>query len=73
MSTTIKEYRVTWHDMESDGACFDEDKFYSVNELIDQLKHSKESVVKNYCDKTKTRVWAYLSNGQMIEIVDVER
>jgi len=71
MGLTIMYYVRTWHDMEHDGNCFDEDKFYNVENLSDYLKSSKESIDNNYCDQT--RVWIVLSDGQLIEIVDVER
>lgn len=67
----IIHYKVTWHDTLHDGACFDEDDFYSMDDLIKYLKYSKESIEDKHDDIMK--VWAVLFDGQMVEIVNTRR
>lgn len=61
-------YLVTYHDTEHNGDCFDEDRFYTIDELIFELQHSKKSISEGYCDFTK--VWvAY--DKKLIELCDI--
>ena len=66
----IKNYLVTWHDGEHSGFCFDEDEFYTVEDLIRFLKDSNESIKNNYTDYLK--VWIRLYSGELIELCNID-
>lgn len=66
----LNAYKVTWHDKTHNYACFDEDDFYTIEELIDYLKYSKESIENNYDDIVK--VWVKIGQD-WIELVNIER